>query len=55
MKVKYYTDDGDREIDINSMVGEIDTIDLVELMYDRLLLSAADVNKILPCGYEVVE
>lgn len=54
MKMQTYTDDGYKPVDISQVEIEMTTIELIELMYDKKLLSALDVNTLLPSDIVVV-
>lgn len=55
MKIQIYTDDSYRQVDLDHVVDEIDTVQLIELLFKNKVLSVSDVNSLLPSGFEVVE
>lgn len=54
MKVQEYTDDGYREVQGFDST-DVTCYDIIETLYDKGLLTAEEVNAMLPSGYEVVE
>ena len=55
MKIKIYTDDGNREFDLDHVAGDLDATELISLLYDKGVITAEEVNSILPDGFTVVE
>ena len=53
MEIQTYTDYGYQQVPLETV--ELDMIDLVGLLYDKKILSADDINSVLPSGLEVVE
>ena len=54
MKVEIYTDDGYVESGICNIELNINIGELVEMLYQKKILSESDVNSILPSGCQVV-
>ena len=55
MKVQIYGDNGYVTSELYNIVGGIDTVELIDILYEKKLLSAEDVNRLLPPDYEVCE
>jgi hypothetical protein len=52
---KEYTDDGYVRLNKDEVDLDISLIDLIEILYDKKILSASDVNKIVTNDAEVDE
>ena len=55
MKIQIYTDDGYQQLDIDHVSEDLDVGSVIETLYDKGLLTAEEVNTMLPSGFEVVE
>ena len=53
MKIAKYTDDGYRTVDIDDIKFNIPL--LVEMLYDKGLLTNDDVQQILPLGLDIID
>ena len=55
MKLQIYTDDGYKQVELEHVEADIDVVALIDMLYTKKILSAYDVNQLLPVGFEVVE
>ena len=55
MKIKIYTDDGNREFDLDHVADDMDATELISILYEKKIITAEEVNSILPDGFTVVE
>ena len=55
MKIKIYTDDGNKEFDLDHVADDMDATELISILYEKKIITAEEVNSILPDGFTVVE
>ena len=55
MIVKYYDDDGYHKVDVSLVSDNYDEFLLVEILFDKGLLTAEEATRLLPIGFEVEE